>query len=198
MLQRRPVLAILTLVLSVTFAISPFLTSDFAGYRPEQFPVQTEFWPVQPAAWAICVCGLFYLWLIFGSLWGLVKAPRDRGWQNMRLPLVFSLGIGTFWVAAANASPILATVMIVAMAALAITAMFRASVETPAWQVRPVALYAGWLTAATGVGAGVVLGGYGMMSAQAAALVMLTLVSVVALLVQARRPKEWAYPLAVI
>ena len=66
------------------------------------------------------------------------------------------------------------------------------------WQVRPVALFAGWLTAATGVGTGVVLSGYGVLTAQSAALTMLAMVLLVALTVQSRRPAEWAYPVAIM
>jgi hypothetical protein len=194
----KPILAITVALVTIVFALSPLLTSEFAGYRPEQFPVVQEFWPVQPAGWAFGIWGVIYIWLILGAIWGLLNAPRDPDWHHMRAPLLPSLGLGSFWIAAANAAPILATVMIFAMAAFAIVAMLRAGTGTPVWQVRPVALYAGWLTAATGVGTGVVLGGYGVLSAQAAALAMLAAVLVIALIVQSLRPAEWAYPLAVI
>ena len=42
----------------------------------------------------------------------------------------------------------------------------------PWLQARPVALYAGWLTAATGVAIGVALGGYGVLPAQWAAILL--------------------------
>lgn len=199
MMQRKlPILATAVALVSIAFALSPFLTRDFAGYKPEQFPVFLEFWPVQPAGWAFSIWGVIYIWLVLGAVWGLLKAPHDPDWQNMRRPLVLSLGIGTFWIAAANASPILATVMIFAMAVFAIAAMLGAGSDAPGWQVRPVALYAGWLTAATGVGTGVVLGGYGVLTAQIAALAMIAAVLVAAMLLQALRPAEWAYPLAII
>ncbi|WP_246525267.1 hypothetical protein [Thalassovita aquimarina] len=199
MMQRKsPILAAAVALASIAFALSPLLTRDFAGYRPEQFPVFLDFWPVQPAGWAFGIWGVIYIWLILGALWGLLNAPHDPQWQNMRGPLLVSLGIGTFWIAAANTSPILATVVIFAMAALAIAAMLRAGSDTPVWQARPVALYAGWLTAATGVGTGVVLGGYGVLTAQSAALTMLAAVLVAAMIVQSFRPAEWAYPLAVM
>lgn len=198
MQQKPPFLAIAVVLAAIAFALSPLLTRGFAGFRSDQFPVVQEFWPIQPAGWAFSIWGVIYLWLIIGSIWGLVKAPRDKGWQNMRPALLASLGIGIFWIAAANASPVLATVMIFAMAGLAINAMLRAGTGAALWQVRPVALYAGWLTAATGVGTGVVLGGYGVMSAQSAALTMIAAVLVVAVVVQSRRPGEWAYPLAII
>jgi hypothetical protein len=195
---KTPFLAIAVVLLTIAFALSPFMTTGFAGYRPEQFPVVLEFWPVQPAGWAFGIWGVIYAWLILGAIWGLMNAPRDVHWNRMRPPLLISLCLGTFWIAAANAAPILATVMIFAMAASAVLAMLRAGKGTPVWQVRPVALYAGWLTAATGVGTGVVFGGYGVLSAQAAAVAMLVAVLVVALIVQSLRPAELAYPLAVI
>jgi hypothetical protein len=198
MLRNLPFLAISLVLVSIAFALSPLLTSAFAGYRPEQFPVVIEVSPVQPAGWAFSIWGVIYLWLIVGAIWGLVKRPNDPDWQAMRHWLLISLLIGTLWISAANASPILATLMIFAMAAFAILAMLRAGPENPIWQVRPVALYAGWLTAATGVGTGVVLGGYGVMTAQVAAMAMLVLVLIVAIVVQSLRPKEWAYPLAII
>ncbi|SLN27833.1 hypothetical protein PEL8287_01256 [Roseovarius litorisediminis] len=193
-----PILAVAVLLAAIAFAASPLLSSGFAGYRPEQFPIQQDFWPVQPAGWAFSIWGVIYLWLIAGAIWGLFKTPDDTDWQAMRKPLLISLAIGAFWVAAANASPVLATFMIVAMAVAAIMAMLRAGHGTPVWQVRPVALYAGWLTAATGVGTGVVLGGYGLVSPNTAALTMLGIVLIVALYVQSCRSREWAYPLAII
>jgi len=193
-----PILALTVLITAIVFAISPWLSEGFAGFSPAQFPVQQDFWPVQPAGWTFSIWGVIYAWLIFGAAWGLINAPHDPKWKSMRQLLLINLGIGAFWVTAANASPVLATFMIVAMAVLATAAMLRAGLRNPAWQVRPVALYAGWLTAATGVGTGVVLSGYGILQPQASAMVMLSCVLIVALYVQSRRRQEWAYPVAVI
>jgi len=198
MTRPLPILALFVLVTTIAFAMSPWLSEGFAGFSPAQFPIQQKFWPVQPVGWAFSIWGVIYAWLIFGAVWGLINAPHDPNWRSMRQPLLVSLGIGTFWVTAANASPVLATFMIVAMAVLATAAMLRAGLGNPAWQVRPVALYAGWLTAATGVGTGVVLSGYGILQPQASAMVMLSCVLIVALYVQSRRRQEWAYPIAVI
>ncbi len=198
MLRSFPPLATAILLFAVAFALSPLFSSGFAGFEQGQFPVETDFWPIQPAGWAFSIWGVIYAWLIAGAAFGVFKAPDDPDWSAMRPPLLISLMIGTFWIAAANASPILATVMIVVMAATAILAMLRAGSNSPYWQVRPVALYAGWLTAASGVGIGVVLGGYGVLSAQSAALLMLLAVLAVALVAQSRRPQEWGYPLAIV
>ena len=84
------------------------------------------------------------------------------------------------------------------MAAAAIMSMLRAGHRQPWLQVRPVALYAGWLTAASGVAIGVLLGGYAILSAQTAAIICIALVLAVALVVQSARPQEWGYPAAVV
>lgn len=191
-------LAVLVALATLAFVLSPLVTSGFRGFEPSQFPVSQADPPVQPAGYAFSIWGLIYLWLLVGAGYGLWRAADDPDWHAMRPPLALSLGVGTFWLAAANASPLLATGMIVVMAASAIAAMLRAGQGDPWMQVRPVALYAGWLTAATGVALGVVLGGFGVLSAQAAAVLCLVGVLVVALVVQSARPREWAYPVAVI
>lgn len=190
-------LPILILLLVIAFALSPLASDGFNGFTPEQFPVVNAFWPVQPVGWAFAIWGVIYLWLIAGSTFGAVRAARAADWQPMRGPLALSLGVGVFWIAAANWSPPVATGMIVVMASAAIAAMLRSGRTDGLWQSLPVGLYAGWLTAATGVAIGVVLSGYDVLSPQAAALVMLPVLLVVALLVQTRRPDVWSYPLAV-
>lgn len=196
-MKHPKLLALSVFITSIAFAISPWLSNGFAGFSPEQFPVEQEFWPVQPAGWAFSIWGAIYVWLIIGSLWGFLNAPYDKEWNMMRPSLLASLGIGTFWVAAANASPVFATLMIIAMALFAIRAMLLAGSSDPTWKIRPIGLYAGWLTAATGVGTGVVLSGYGFMGPQTAALTMIGCVLIVALYVQSRQ-NDWAYPFAVI
>ena len=198
MSRAQAFLALLVALLSVSFALSPLFSTGFNGFAPDQFPLPQVDPPVQPAGYAFAIWGVIYLGLIFSAGYGLVRGRFDPGWQAMRPALVVSLALGTFWIAAANASPVLATVMILLMAASAIRATLRAGPATPWLLVRPIALYAGWLTAASGVGMGVVLGGYGILSPQAAALVCLTLVLLTALTAQARRPQEWAYPGAII
>ncbi|MCG3269557.1 tryptophan-rich sensory protein [Yoonia sp. I 8.24] len=191
-------LALVVLISTLTFVFSPLATRGFNGFTPDQFPVVQIDPPVQPAGYAFSIWGVIYLWLLIGAGYGVWRAADDPGWQAMRTPLAISLIIGTFWIAAANAAPILATFMIVAMAALAILAMLRAGNSHPWLQVRPVALYAGWLTAASGVAIGVLLGGYAVVSAQSAAIICLICVLAVALKVQSARPREWGYPIAVV
>lgn len=187
----------LILLFAILFALSPLASDSFNGFTPDQFPVVQDRWPVQPAGWAFSIWGVIYLWLILASAWGLWKARDNADWQAMRGPLLVSLIVGTFWIAAANASPVLATVMIVVMAVAAIMAFLRAGVADPFWQVGPVGLYAGWLTAATGVAVAVLLSGYGILSAGAAAVLLILAVLAVALWVQWRRPAAVTYPVAV-
>ncbi|WP_372841640.1 hypothetical protein [Phaeovulum sp.] len=188
----------LVLMATLAFALSPLLTIGFNGFTASQFPVPQIDPPVQPAGYAFSIWGVIYLWLIAGAGYGFWRAADDPGWHPMRRPLIISLAIGAFWIAAAGVSPLLATLMIFVMAAAAIAALLRAG-KGQAWlQARPVALYAGWLTAASGVALGVVLGGYAVLPAEAAAIVCLVGVLSVAVLVQAARPREWAYPAAVI
>ncbi len=190
--------AILVLIATVTFAISPVVTPGFSGFTPDQFPVPQLDPPVQPAGYAFSIWGLIYIWLIAGAACGLWNAADHPDWRAMRPPLAISLGIGTFWVAVANAAPVWATLMIVVMTATAIAAMLRAGHSQPWLQVRPVALYAGWLSAATGVAIGVVLGGYAILTQQTAAILCHVGVLSVALAVQTARPREWGYPAAVV
>lgn len=182
--------------LAVLFALSPLASDGFNGFTPTQFPVIRD-WPVQPVGWAFSIWGLIYGWLIAGSLYGLARAPQAPGWQAMRPALGLSLGLGVFWIAVANLAPVAATAMILVMAAAAIAAMLRAGNQDRLWLAAPIGLYAGWLTAASGVALGVVLGGHGILAAQVAALTMLASVLGVAMLIAARRPQVWTYPLAV-
>ncbi|SDX30668.1 hypothetical protein [Paracoccus sanguinis] len=190
-------MALLVLILAVLFALSPLASDGFNGFTPAQFPVVNEDWPIQPAGWAFSIWGVIYLWLIAGCVVGVWRARHAPDWAAMRPALALSLGVGVFWIAAANRSPPLATAMIVVMAGAAVAALWRTGRTDAVWQRAPVGFYAGWLTAATGVAIGVLLGGYGVLSPQAAALVMLPLILIAALIVQRRRPDALTYPLAV-
>lgn len=197
-MSSEKIVALAVLLAAIAFAASPLFTTGFNGFDPQDFPRPQVDPPVQPAGYAFSIWGLIYAWLIAGSAYGFWRSADDPDWQPMRLPLLASLAIGTFWIAVANRAPIAATVMIWAMLALALVAFLRAGRRDVLWQVRPVALYAGWLTAASGVSLGVSLGGYGIMGEQAAALICLVLVLGIGLVVQAQRPAEWGYPAALI
>ncbi|WP_347137506.1 hypothetical protein [Paracoccus sp. SSK6] len=191
-------LPVLVFLAALAFAVSPLLSNGFGGYRPDQFPIPQADPPIQPAGWAFSIWGLIFAWLVAGSGFGAWKRAGDPDWQPMRPALLVSLALGAFWIETAHHTPIGATVLIVAMLVPAVTAFLRAGRHDPVWQLRPVALYAGWLTAATGASFGMVLGGHGILSEQAAAILCLLAVTAVALLVHSRRPAEWAYPAGVI
>ena len=191
-------LAILVFLAALGFAVSPLLSNGFGGYRPDQFPIPQVDPPVQPAGWAFSIWGLIFAWLVAGSGFGLWARAADPDWRAMRPALLVSLALGAFWIETAHRTPIGATLLILAMLVPAALAFLRAGQRDPVWQVRPVALYAGWLTAATGASLGLVLAGYGVLSAQAAAVLCLLGVTLLALAIQARRPEEWAYPAGVI
>lgn len=191
-------LPVLVLLAAMAFAVSPMVSNGFGGYRPDQFPIPQADPPIQPAGWAFAIWGLIYAWLIAGSGFGAWKRANDADWQPMRPALLVSLVLGAFWIETAHRTPIGATILIVAMLVPANVAFLRAGQRDAVWQVRPVALYAGWLTAATGASLGMVLGGYGLLSEPAAAILCLLGVTAVALVVQAARPVEWAYPAGVI
>lgn len=190
-------MAILILALTLAFAVSPLATDGFNGFTPDQFPVVNETWPIQPAGWAFSIWGLIYLALIGSTAFGVLRRREAPGWVAMRPWLAISLGVGVFWIAAAQASPPLATVMIVVMAAGAIAALLRAGPSDRLALGIPLGLYAGWLTAATGVAVGVMLSGYGILGAGTAAVVMLPVILAVTLAVMRARPDGLGYPLAV-
>ncbi|WP_085827531.1 hypothetical protein [Roseovarius gaetbuli] len=185
--------AILVFVLAIGFALSPFATGGFAGFRPDQFPVPQINAPVQPAGYAFALWGLIYLWLIFGAGFGAILRVAASDWRRVRLPLMVSLGIGIFWIPVAQVNVLWATVMIWAMLAGAIWALLRAHYRDRVWLEGPIGLYAGWLTAASSVALGLVLAGYGILGAQAAAIAMIGLALVITLAVLVIRPGTPSY-----
>lgn len=191
--------ALILLLVSLAFAVAPFVTPPFTGYEPGQFPVAIPDPAIQPAGYAFSIWGLIYAWLILHSGYGLWKREDDPHWARVRVPLIVSLVLGTVWLAIAGASPEWATGVIWVMAATAVAAFLLAPTQPDRWLLSaPLAIYAGWLTAATAVSTGVLLGGYGVLTDTASALVMLTLVLVVALLVQRQKPGMPVYGLTVI
>ncbi|MFW8594660.1 tryptophan-rich sensory protein [Cribrihabitans neustonicus] len=193
----RKILAYGVFFLALAFALAPYFTGGFAGYSAEQLPYPQPNPPMQPAGWAFSIWGLIYLWLLAGAGYGAWKAPRSGNWHRMRQPLALSLALGIFWLPAANSAPVAATVMILLMTAGAIAAVLRANIHNRIWKRGPVGLYAGWLTAASGVSLSIVLPGFGLMGAEAAAILCLALVLAVTVIVQTLRPVAWTYTAAV-
>ena len=192
-------LPILTLLATVAFVAAPAVTPPFMGYAPDQFPVLILRPSIQPAGYAFAIWGVIYLWLIAHAAFGLWRRPDDPAWQPSRLPLLAAVGLGTVWLAIAVAAPLTATATIVVMAALAIAAFLRADPTQDRWLLSaPTGIFAGWLTAASAVSVGVVMGGYGWLSDTGSALAILGIVLVLATLVQSRRPAMPIYGATVV
>lgn len=156
--------AIMTLLLTLAFAISPALTVPFSGFEADQLPIPQIAPPIQPAGYAFSIWGLIYSWLIVSAIFGLWKRSESADWNAARLPLGLSLAVGVPWLAIANASAIWATITIFLMAFGAVAALMLAPTRDR-WLFRaPVAIYAGWLTAASCVSLGTTMAGYGIIA----------------------------------
>jgi hypothetical protein len=179
--------AILVLAASVAFAGAPLVVTSFSGYPPEAFPVPQIDPPVQPAGWAFSIWGVIYLWLLVSAGFGLLRRADRADWDATRWPLIFSLILGTVWLSIAVRDPINATVVIWAMLAATLVALFRTPGQADRALLRaPVALYAGWLTAASSVSLGLLAGGYGLLGPLTAAVAALLVAVGVAAAVQTR------------
>lgn len=161
-MSMKHIYAWLTLILTVTFVVSPVLTSPFMGFTADQLPIPQIDPPIQPAGYAFAIWGLIYGWLVVSAVFGLVKRRDDAHWDAVRMPLIISLAVGTPWLWIANQSAIWATVTIFIMAIAAISALLRTPRTDRWWLQVPLALYAGWLTAASCVSLGSTTAGYGV------------------------------------
>ncbi|MDO8982178.1 hypothetical protein [Cypionkella sp.] len=177
------------LLATLAFAAAPAFTPPFRGYDPGTFPVQIANPSVQPAGYAFAIWGLIYLWLIAHAAYGLIKRRGDPAFVKPAVPLTLSVLLGTVWLAIAVAAPIPAAVAIIAMAALAVYAYVIADPAQDPWFLSaPLAIYAGWLTAASAVSTGVILAGYGILPDTTAALTMLGIVLIIAIAMQIKGP----------
>lgn len=193
----RP-LALILFLATIAFAVAPFTTPPFTGYRPGQFPVEIVRPAIQPAGYAFAIWSVIYLWLIIHAGYGLWQRQDDPAWVRVRPALTVALLLGTVWLAIAGASPIWATAVILVMAAAAITAFLQAPTEPDRWLLSaPLAIFAGWLTAASLVSTGVLLAGYGYAGNEEAAFDMLGVVLILTPLIQSRRPRMPIYTLTV-
>ncbi|PTQ74564.1 hypothetical protein [Celeribacter persicus] len=156
-------IAVFHFAAALAFAIAgPLLAPDFRGYDPNAFPIPQGDAPVGPVGYAFSIWGVIYIWLIVSAGVGLFKRSDAPDWAPMRPPLIAALVIGTPWLSVAVMNPVIATVMIFLMLALAMVAMKRAPILDP-WLARaPTALFAGWLTAASFASLGYVGAGYGV------------------------------------
>ena len=146
----RTVWAILAFLAAVAFGASSFIVPDIGGFEADQFPIPQQDPPVQPARYAFAIWGPIYLGLIAHAGFGLWKRRNDPVWDGLRLPLTLSLVIGAPWLMVANQNPPAATAMIWAMLLSALWAFFKTSNTQDRWLLQlPVAVYAGWLSAAS-------------------------------------------------
>lgn len=190
--------ALILLLATVAFALAPFVTPPFAGYEPGQFPVEILRPAVQPAGYAFAIWSVIYLWLILHAGFGLWQRQRDPAWIRVRPALTLAVVLGTVWLAIAGASPIWASVVILVMAAAAILAFLKAPTEPDRWILSaPLAMFAGWLTAASLVSIGILLGGYGYAGNEEAAYDILGVVLILTPLLQSRKPRMPVYSLTV-
>ena len=186
----------LLLAVTTLFMIAPFFARSFRGYAPEDFPNPITDLPVQPAGWAFSIWSVIYLALLVSAVIGALRESENALWDAPRVPLILSLGLGISWLEVAQVAPIPATIQIFAMAATAIWAVARLPRQNHIAR-QPAALYAGWVTAASGVSLGVVLTGYGVLAPETAAVVCLLGISAVALIVTHLFKAPRAYPFAV-
>ena len=187
----------LTLLVTVAFCVSPFLTEGFGGFRPDQYPVPQIDPPVQPAGYAFSIWGVIYLWLLASAVLGVWKYRDDPDWEAARWPLILSLGAGAFWIETATRSAILATVLIWLMLIPALIAVFKARGALQWGFALPVGLYAGWLSAASLVSVGLLGAGHGIAFGPEAWAVAILLIAMVGLTTVTRRLQGiWSFGVA--
>jgi hypothetical protein len=190
--------AILVVAGTAAFVVAPFLTAGFGGFAPDLFPIPQDRPPVQPAGYAFAIWGLIYLWLIVHAGTGLFLRAEDADWDRTRWPLILSVAVGASWIAVANASAVWATVLIWVMLGGALAARLLAPAADRWLAAVPLGIYAGWLTAASWVAVGLMLGGYGVLSETWAAVVALLLAVAMASAVQWQLRAAPEYGLTVI
>ncbi len=190
--------ALLVLIFTLTFVVSPLITPPFDGFEARQLPNPQPDPAIQPAGYAFSIWGVIYLWLLFAAIWGVWKTGDDPRFDRSRLWLAASLAIGTPWLWIAGQSAIWATVGIWAMQVTAVIALLQ-SPKVQFWTYRtPVALYAGWLTAAAFVSLAVTLAGYNIgFSDFGWAVLGIPVATVLAVVIQWQRPDAVPFSVAV-
>lgn len=191
--------ALILLLATVAFAAAPLITPPFTGYDPSVFPVRIDRPAIQPAPYAFSIWLVIYAWLILHAAFGLWQRATHPAWNRVRLPLILSVAIGIVWLSIAGLSPVWGTITIWVMAAAAILAFLKGDTTVDRWLLSvPLAMLAGWLTAAAAVSTGVLVAGYGLLSNSATAVVLLSAVLAIATLVQRQRADMPVYGLTVI
>ena len=195
----RTLIAVLALLLSIAFAISPFFAPSFSGFDPNQFPIPQDHPPAQPAGYAFAIWSLIYAWLVAHAGFGLLKRADAADWDATRWPLAISLVIGAAWIPTAQQSVLTATVLIWLMLSTAVWAYLKAPTRDEWWAKVPLGLYAGWLTAASWVSVALVGAGWGIgpgALAWAWIVLVLALLFAAAVLTRAGRAPEYGSAVA--
>jgi hypothetical protein len=191
--------ALLLLVATIGFALTPAITPPVAGYDPALFPVQIVRPAIQPAGYAFAVWGVIYVWLITHAVFGVWLKRGVPEWDAPRLWLIAAAVLGALWLVVSPDYPRLATGVIWAMLGAALAAFLRTPTRPDRWMLSaPVAMLAGWVSAAAAVALGVVLARDGYLSDTVSAVAMLALVLAIAVAVQMRKPEMPVYGLTVI
>lgn len=170
----------LVLLAAIAFAVSPYFTAPFTGFNPDQLPRPVNDPPIQPAGYAFAIWGVIYLWLIVGAGYGLIKRTDAPEWRAMRPPLLVSFAIGAAWIPVALIAPVTSTFLIIAMLVTALIALYRAPTADSAFASAPIALYAGWLSAASVVASATIFAAYTGISPLIVSLAGLVLIGAVA------------------
>lgn len=150
---------------ALAFAAGSAMSSGFDGFDPAAFPNPVEDLPLTPAGYAFSIWGVIFIALILNAFYGLIKRDTDAGWDATRWPLFITQTIGAAWIGIATVSPVMATITIWLMLAGALVAL-RRGLDTPEtwWMHVPLALLAGWLTAASWVALTTTLVGFTALS----------------------------------
>ena len=189
----------LTLIIGLLFTAAPSFAPEFRGYAAGQLPVEIDRHAVQPAGYAFSIWGVIFLWLLASAAYGLWQRADHPVWVVTRPALIGAMLAGILWLFLASSNPLLATVVIFAMAVFAITAFLRADAGVDRWILSaPLAIFAGWVSAASLVSVGIMLGGYGLLPHPTAALVMVAVLIAAALFIQSRQPMMPVYGATVV
>ncbi|MEO0358182.1 MAG: hypothetical protein AAF386_07785 [Pseudomonadota bacterium] len=187
------------LAATVLFGVAAYVIVPFTGYTADVLPIAQPKPAIQPAGYAFSIWGVIYLWLVASAVFGIIRKAQDTAWAAALIWLIPSLVIGAFWNWIANQSAIWATVAIWIMLALALRAAFLAPLADRWWLKAPVALYAGWLSAASFVSLGVTLPGYGIgFDANTWAVIGICVATILAVTVQIRLGAMPTYGAAII
>lgn len=183
---------------ALAFAAGSAMSSGFGGFDPAAFPYPVEDLPLTPAGYAFSIWGVIFIALIVNAFYGLIKRDTNAEWDATRWPLFVAQAIGAAWIGIAQVSPVMATITIWIMLAGALLAL-RAGLKAPeTWVMHvPLALLAGWLTAASWVALTTTVVGFTALSPVAGSWIGLAGALGTALVVQRLMPQP-AYAAAVI